>query len=130
MSTAQLLEISDPVTYGFDHAMNHRPWIGVWSSERQGYAQIPYWVGQRYGDPVHDTPEWRLRHAQAHWDTLYAPADPVGPFSAPVGQNLWWTGPSSKPDQSKWWVFANWQEHVLVEQNMAKNQYELFFPFW
>jgi hypothetical protein len=126
----QLLQYTDPVIFSFEHAMNSRPWIGVWSDKRRGYSGIPYWIGHHYADPVHDTPEWRLIHAQSHTDTLYAPPDPIGPFTAPVPKVLDLSGPTAAPESAAWWVFNNWNEHYLTEQNMAQNQWQLYFPFW
>lgn len=126
--TSRLLYVGDPVVYGFEHAMDHRLWIGLRGDDRSGYSIIPYWIGQRYGDELHDVPEWRLNHQVAHWDALYPPADPMGPFSAPVGQVLWMSGPSDPT--AKWWEFANHQEHYLAAQNIAENQFTLYYPFW
>jgi hypothetical protein len=129
MGTAQLLAIGDPKVFQFDHAMDSRNWIGVWETERVGYSAIPYLIGNFYADPLHDTPQWRLWHQQSHWDTVYRPSKPMGPFSTPVGQPLWMSGPS-EPKQRDWWIFANHQEHYLVAQNQAQNTWDLYFPFW
>jgi hypothetical protein len=129
MATSGLMYIGDPKVFSFDHAMNHRPWIGVWGPERQSYSTIPYLLGRFYKDPLHDEPQWRLWHQTAHWDTVYRPSNPAGPFSTPVGQPLWLSGPS-EPNQTKWWLFMNWQEHVLVEANQAQNQNDFYYPYW
>jgi hypothetical protein len=129
MSAAQLLHIGDPKVFQFDHAMSHRPWIGVWETERQGYSTIPYLTGTFYKDPLHDTPDWRLWHQQAHWDTFYRPSKPMGPFGTPSGQILWMSGPSD-PKQAAWWVFLNHQEHHLAEADLANGQYDQYYPYW
>lgn len=131
MTEATLLEINgDGRVWTFEHAMAHRPWVGTWTLEYRGnYSAVPYLIGNHYKEPLPDTDDWRLWHQQSHWDSLNAPPSPMGPFTAPVTQVLWMSGPSD-PDQRKWWTFANFQEHTLASQNIAQNAFPLAYPFW
>ena len=127
MSTATLLHYPDTthgqIFWGFDHQQDHRIWVSVWAGERQGYCQLPYVL-----EHVTDTPDWRMRHDQAHLDTVYSPPKPVGPFAPPLGQNIRDSGPSN-PQQRAYWSFMNHTEHQAVAQNMAAGGYDWYFPF-
>lgn len=125
MPISRLLYYGDPATFQFEHAMDHRPWIGVWESERQGYTSIPYFID------APDSPAWRLNHQQAHWDTVYAPPKPTGPFAAPIGQDLLINGPTGPTSNAAtWWTFANHAEHYAVSRTMAENEWDFYYPFW
>jgi hypothetical protein len=130
VSTATLLTYpSDPRAqswWAFDHAQNHKPWVGVWQTERLGYSTIPYRIGNFWKDS--DNPSWRLNHWQAHCDTVSRQSRPMGPFTAPIGQDLLHSGPTD-PVNGKSWVFANHVEHKLVEDNQATNGWPFFYPF-
>lgn len=125
MTVASLLYESP--TFAFEHAMDHRWWIGTWGQDVRPYlTAIPYWV-----DPMTNSPMWRLDHQQAHWDAMNPPPPPtpMGPFGAPVTQILWQNDMSSA-DRKKWWMHMNRMEHVLCDSNIAQQQLPVWYPFW
>jgi hypothetical protein len=126
--------------FTFDHAMNHRAYLGQMSPLDQ-YTVVPYFI-----DPPQDqgisASQWHLNHQQSHNDALHAipnnwnfyatlplPDPDIGLF---IGQNLRDTSFDNQ-GQKLWWTFANHMEHYIANAATLPASTEppfQTFPFW
>ena len=131
MTQPTLLNVDSP-HFSWAHAERHRVWIGAWEPDtRSQLSLVPYFI-----DPTTNSPRWRLVHQQAHWDSLdrHPPMSSyVGPFGAPVTQDLW-QNTMATPDDKRRWTFMNHQEHYYAALDLAQKDangtLQMYYPFW